>query len=185
MLIKQAAFGWPVFLWDAIFKITLYLDFEMRAPYITRLGYQTLADELDFLLRTKRPALTRAVSEAAALGDRSENAEYIYGKKLLRETDRRIRFLQKRLPELHVVDRRPDDVSRVFFGATVTLEDDDGTPHTIRIVGSDEFDPSQHWISIDSPMARALLGKTIDDEVCVQLPHGKTATYSITQVSYQ
>ena len=107
----------------------------MRAPYITRHGYQTLSDELDFLLRTKRPELTRAVSEAAALGDRSENAEYIYGKKLLRETDRRIRFLQKRLPELQVVDRRPDDPSKIFFGATVTFEDQAGQLHTVRIVG--------------------------------------------------
>lgn len=157
----------------------------MRAPYITRLGYQTLADELDFLLRTKRPALTRAVSEAAALGDRSENAEYIYGKKLLRETDRRIRFLQKRLPELQVIDRLPDDQSRVFFGASVQFEDQNGQLQCVRIVGSDEFDPSQHWISIESPVARALLGKRIDDEVRVQLPHGQTGSYVIVDIDYQ
>lgn len=156
----------------------------MRAPYITRQGYQILSDELDFLLRTKRPELTRAVSEAAALGDRSENAEYIYGKKLLRETDRRIRFLQKRLPELQVIDRLPDDPSRVFFGATVSFEDQNGQLQTIRIVGSDEFDPSRHWISIESPMARALLGKQIDDEVRVQLPHGLTGSYVITHIDY-
>lgn len=157
----------------------------MRAPYITRHGYQTLSDELDFLLRTKRPELTRAVSEAAALGDRSENAEYIYGKKLLRETDRRIRFLQKRLPELQVIDRRPDNLTRVFFGASVTFEDQHGKSQRIRIVGSDEFEPSQHWISIESPMARALLGKSVDDEVRVQLPYGQTETYVITEIDYQ
>lgn len=157
----------------------------MRAPYITRHGYQTLSDELDFLLRTKRPELTRAVSEAAALGDRSENAEYIYGKKLLRETDRRIRFLQKRLPELQVIDRLPDDPSRVFFGATVEFEDQAGQAQRIRIVGSDEFDPSRHWISIESPMARALLGKRVDDEVRVQLPHGQTGSYIIVDIDYQ
>ena len=157
----------------------------MRAPYITRHGYQTLSDELDFLLRTKRPELTRAVSEAAALGDRSENAEYIYGKKLLRETDRRIRFLQKRLPELQVIDRRPDNLTRVFFGASVTFEDQHGKSQRIRIVGSDEFEPSRHWISIESPMARALLGKSVDDEVRVQLPYGQTETYVITEIDYQ
>ena len=157
----------------------------MRAPYITRHGYQTLSDELDFLLRTKRPELTRAVSEAAALGDRSENAEYIYGKKLLRETDRRIRFLQKRLPELQVIDRRPDNLARVFFGASVTFEDQHGKAQQIRIVGSDEIEPSRHWISIESPMARALLGKSVDDEVRVQLPYGQTETYVITEIDYQ
>ena len=157
----------------------------MRAPYITRHGYQTLSDELDFLLRTKRPELTRAVSEAAALGDRSENAEYIYGKKLLRETDRRIRFLQKRLPELQVVDRRPDNLARIFFSASVTFEDQHGKSQRIRIVGSDEFEPSRHWISIESPMARALLGKSVDDEVRVQLPYGQTETYVITEIDYQ
>lgn len=156
----------------------------MRAPYITRHGYQALSDELDFLLRSKRPELTRAVSEAAALGDRSENAEYIYGKKLLRETDRRIRFLQKRVPELQVIDRLPDDQSRVFFGATVSVEDHSGQVQTVRIVGSDEFEPSQHWISIESPMARALLGKCVNDEVQVQLPYGQTERYVITEVNY-
>lgn len=157
----------------------------MRAPYITRQGYQTLSDELDFLLRTKRPQLTRAVSEAAALGDRSENAEYIYGKKLLRETDRRIRFLQKRLPDLQVIDRLPDNPSCVFFGATVTFENRRGIPQTVRIVGSDEFEPSRQWISIESPMARAFLGKRVDDEVQVQLPYGQTESYVITEVDYQ
>ena len=157
----------------------------MRAPYITRDGYQRLSDELDFLLRVKRPELTRAVSEAAALGDRSENAEYIYGKKLLRETDRRIRFLQKRIPELQVIDRLPDQPSKVYFGATVSFEDQSGQLQTVRIVGSDEFDPSKHWISIESPIARALLGKQVDDEIRVLLPHAQTVSYVIIDISYQ
>lgn len=157
----------------------------MRAPYITRDGYQRLSDELDFLLRVKRPELTRAVSEAAALGDRSENAEYIYGKKLLRETDRRIRFLQKRIPELQVIDRLPDQPSKVYFGATVSFEDQSGQLQTVRIVGSDEFDPSKHWISIESPIARALLGKQVDDEIRVLLPHAQTVSYVIVDISYQ
>lgn len=156
-----------------------------RAPYITQEGYQTLCDELSYLLREKRPALTRAVSEAAALGDRSENAEYIYGKKLLRDTDRRIRFLQKRLPDLQVIDRLPDDPSRIFFGAFVELEDEQGKILTIRIVGSDEFSPEKHWISIDSPLARALLGKQIDDEIIVNLPNNNRTTYVVAHIKYK
>lgn len=156
-----------------------------RAPYITAEGYQTLCDELSYLLRVRRPELTKAVSEAAALGDRSENAEYIYGKKLLREADRRIRFLQKRLPELQVIDRLPDQPARIFFGAFVELENADGEILSIRIVGSDEFIPEKHWISIESPLARALLGKQVDDEVLVQLPHNQRANYIVTQVWYK
>jgi transcription elongation factor GreB len=125
------------------------------------------------------------VSEAAALGDRSENAEYIYGKKLLRETDRRIRFLQKRLPELKVIDRLPDQPERVFFGAFVELENDESELLKIRIVGSDEFVPEKHWISIESPLARALLGKQIDDDVFVQLPNNQRANYTVLHVSYK
>ncbi|WP_026470780.1 transcription elongation factor GreB [Alkanindiges illinoisensis] len=156
-----------------------------RAPYITAEGYKTLSNELSYLLRVRRPELTRAVSEAAALGDRSENAEYIYGKKLLRETDRRIRFLQKRLPDLKVIDRLPDQPERIFFGAFVELENDEGELLKIRIVGSDEFVPEKHWISIESPLARALLGKQVDDEVFVQLPHNQQANYIVTHVSYK
>lgn len=156
-----------------------------RAPYITAEGYQTLCDELSHLLRVRRPELTRAVSEAAALGDRSENAEYIYGKKLLRETDRRIRFLQKRLPDLQVIDRLPDQPQRIFFGAFVELENDNAEILKIRIVGSDEFVPEKHWISIESPLARALLGKQVDDDVFVKLPHNQRANYIVTHVSYK
>jgi transcription elongation factor GreB len=156
----------------------------LRAPYITPQGYQTLADELSFLLRIKRPELTRAVSEAAALGDRSENAEYIYGKKLLRETDRRIRFLQKRLPELQVIDRLPDQMDKVFFGAYLELENDQAEIIKIRIVGSDEICTEKQWISIESPLARALIGKKIDDEVWVTLPKDQRAFYIIVSIDY-
>lgn len=157
---------------------------EPRTPLITPQGYQTLQDELDFLWRVKRPEVTRSVSEAAAQGDRSENAEYIYGKKLLREIDRRVRFLEKRMPELRVVRERPSDVTRVYFGAHVELEDaETGEILTLRIVGADEFDPHRGWISIDSPMARALLKKTVDDEIIVERPVGR-GTYYILEIYY-
>jgi transcription elongation factor GreB len=154
-----------------------------KSNYITVEGERYLQAELNFLWRNKRPKVTRSVSEAAAQGDRSENAEYIYGKKQLREIDRRVRFLRKRLEALKVVDRIPDDQSRIFFGAWITLEDETGKQSEFRIVGPDEFDPKRGWFSIDSPMARALLGKSVDDEVTVRLPHGD-ATYWINAVSY-
>jgi len=153
------------------------------SAYITPQGARRLRDELDHLWRVKRPQVTQAVSEAAAQGDRSENAEYIYGKKQLREIDRRIRFLQKRLDELVIVDRAPSDTSRVFFGAWVRLETDDGEVTEYRIVGPDEFDPAQGLISIDSPLARALLKRAVDDEVTVTLPRGKTV-YTILDIRY-
>lgn len=155
-----------------------------RTPLITAEGYQAMQDELDFLWRVRRPEITRSVSEAAAQGDRSENAEYIYGKKLLREIDRRVRFLQKRLPELRVVREKPADPGKIFFGAFVELEDaETGDPLNLRIVGPDEIDPGKHWISIDSPMARALLKKGIDDEVVVERPSGR-GRYYILGVHY-
>jgi len=154
-----------------------------KSNYITLEGEQYLRAELDFLWRIKRPKVTRAVSEAAAQGDRSENAEYIYGKKQLREIDRRVRFLRKRLEVLQVVERIPEDRERVFFGAWISLEDEAGEESAFRIVGPDEFDPKRGWFSIDSPMARALLGKRVDDEVTVNLPKGE-ATYWIVSVSY-
>jgi len=149
------------------------------SKYITPEGMQGLRAELDYLWRVERPRVTQAVSEAAALGDRSENAEYIYGKKRLREIDRRVRYLQKRIPDLKVVDQRPDDPTRIFFGAWVRVEDEDGKEHTYRIVGPDEFDPQQGWISIDAPLARALLKKTAGDEVAVTLPKGETHYYVV------
>ncbi|WP_150911603.1 transcription elongation factor GreB [Marinobacter halotolerans] len=154
-----------------------------RTRYITAEGEQALREELRFLWKEKRPEVTQAVREAAALGDRSENAEYIYGKKQLREIDRRIRFLSKRLDELTVVDRLPEDRGRVFFGAWVTIENDDGSMHTYRLVGPDEFDLSRGYLSIDAPMARALLGKRVEDEVSVRTPDGWTQTV-ITRIHY-
>ena len=155
-----------------------------KTPLITPEGYQVLVDELDYLWRVKRPEVTRSVSEAAAQGDRSENAEYIYGKKLLREIDRRVRFLEKRLPDLRVVREHPSDPNRIYFGATVELEDlETGEELLIRIVGPDEIDPKRNWISIDAPMARALLKKAIDDEVPVERPAGK-AVFLVLDVRY-
>ena len=151
---------------------------------ITPEGMQALRAELDQLWRVERPKVTQAVSEAAAQGDRSENAEYIYGKKRLREIDRRVRYLQKRIPDLKVIDRPPDDPTRVYFGAWVTLEDADGREVEYRIVGPDEFDPAQGWISIDAPLARALLKKGVDDEVRVSLPQGET-NYFVVAVRYE
>lgn len=153
------------------------------SAYITQMGAQRLRAELDFLWRVQRPKVTQAVADAAALGDRSENAEYIYGKKQLREIDRRIRFLQKRLDEIVVVDRPPADPTRVYFGAWVRLEDGSGKVFEYRIVGADEIDPAQGWISIDSPLARALLKKTIDDDVSVELPAGR-GEYTVVDVRY-
>lgn len=153
------------------------------SQYITPEGKQRLTDELNHLWRVKRPKVTQAVSEAAAQGDRSENAEYIYGKKQLREIDRRGRFLQKRLDELVVVDRIPDDTSRVFFGAWIRLEDSEGGIQEYRVVGPDEFDPKKRWISMDSPMGSALLKKSQGETVIVPLPKGN-AEFTIISVSY-
>jgi transcription elongation factor GreB len=127
--------------------------------------------------------VTQAVQEAAAQGDRSENAEYIYGKRQLREIDRRVRFLRQRLDGMVIVNQPPSDSSRVFFGAWVTLEDDSGTEHEYRIVGPDEFDASQGYISMDSPLGRALLRKGLDDEVKVEVPGG-SKSYIIVAVRY-
>jgi len=152
--------------------------------YITPEGYTTLKDELDYLWRTQRPQVTQAVSEAAALGDRSENAEYIYGKKLLRQIDSRVRFLRKRLDQLTVVTTLPEDTSRVYFGAWVTVEDGEGIETTWRVVGPDEFDLKNGLLSMDSPLARALMGKTIDDEIVI-LVEEKETCYCIISITYQ
>lgn len=153
------------------------------SPYITLPGYQALQDELKALWK-RRIGVTKALTAAAAEGDRSENAEYIYRKKELREIDRRIRYLQKRLPELTVVSAPPSDPACVFFGAWVTLEDDDGKQVTYRIVGADELSPEKGWISMDSPMARALMKKTLDDKVQVETPAGMSG-YTVIKVRYQ
>lgn len=140
------------------------------AKYITREGWRRLSAELDQLWRIERPEVTRAVSEAAAQGDRSENAEYIYGKKRLREIDGRVRFLQKRLEVLQVVERAPGDRSLIFFGAWVRLRKQNGEIKEYRIVGPDEFDREPAYISVDAPLARALLKKAVGDEIRLTLP---------------
>ena len=153
------------------------------SKYITPEGHARLTAELDDLWRIQRPKVVQAVAEAAALGDRSENAEYIYGKKMLREIDRRVRFLRKRLDGMTVVHQQPADTSRIFFGAWVELEDEEGLDMRLRIVGPDEFDPKRNWVSLDSPMARALLKRCEGDEICVRLPVGMR-NYVITAVYY-
>jgi transcription elongation factor GreB len=154
------------------------------SQYSTPEGARRLREELDHLWRVLRPQVTRAVQEAAAQGDRSENAEYIYGKRQLREIDRRVRFLRKRLEGLVVVNRPPDDPSRVFFGAWVTLEDERGEESEVRIVGPDEIDPARRYVSMDAPLARALMGKRRDDEVRIEVPGGNR-TYVVIDVRYE
>ena len=154
-----------------------------RVRYITPEGQQALKNELNYIWKVQRPEVTRKVTEAAAMGDRSENAEYIYGKRQLRQIDSRVRFLSKRLEELVVVNRRPEDESRVYFGAWITVADDTGATHHFRIVGADEFDPSRGYISIDSPLAKTLLRKGVGDEVRVPTPDGERG-YGLLAVSY-
>lgn len=154
-----------------------------RSNYITREGWDRLDKELKFLWKDERPKITRSVSEAAAQGDRSENAEYIYGKKRLREIDRRVRFLVKRTEELNIVYPDPQQEGRVFFGAWVTLINEDDQQVVYRLVGPDEWDVKKGEISIDSPMARALLGKYVDDDVVVQAPEGERV-FDITHIRY-
>jgi transcription elongation factor GreB len=154
------------------------------SQFSTPEGAKTLRDELDFLWRIKRPEVTRAVQEAAAQGDRSENAEYIYGKRQLREIDARVRFLRKRLEGMTVVDKPPSDPSRIFFGAWIKLEDETGTEFEYRIVGPDEFDATRGWISMDSPLAKALMRKAVDDEVIIDMPTGKKS-YVVMEIRYE
>ncbi len=152
--------------------------------YITPQGAKKLRDEANNLWRVIRPEVTRQVSAAAALGDRSENADYIYGKKWLREIDKRIRYLTKRLDNLEIVERTPDNQDTVYFGAWVRIEDENGDISVLRIVGADEIDTKLHWISLNSPMAKSLIGKKKDSTVFVTLPDGNAERY-IKDVSYQ
>ena len=154
------------------------------SQFITPAGAARLRAELDTLWRDERPRVTQAVAEAAAQGDRSENAEYTYGKKRLREIDRRVRFLRQRLDGMVIVDKPPADARRVYFGAWVTLEDEAGQEHRHRIVGPDEFDLHADYISMDAPLARALLRRALDDEVEVALPGG-ARRYVITAIEYE
>lgn len=150
---------------------------------ITPEGEARMRAEFHELWHVRRPQVTQAVSEAAAQGDRSENAEYTYGKKMLREIDSRVRFLAKRLEALKVVSEKPSDPNKVYFGAWVTVEDEDGKESRYRIVGPDELDLKQNLISIDSPLARALIGKALDAEVSVQTPTGEKRVY-IVDIAY-
>ncbi|MFC5525558.1 transcription elongation factor GreB [Rhodanobacter ginsengisoli] len=153
-------------------------------PIITREGFERLKAELDYLWHTLRPEVVRAITAAAAEGDRSENAEYIYRKKQLAEIDRRARYLTKRIPSLKVAEGAPGDRGLVFFGARVELENvDTGEILHYRIVGPDETDAKQGWISIDSPIARAVLKKRMDDEFNAELPGGP-AQFAVLAVKY-
>ena len=144
----------------------------MSKPLITRQGYLLLKQELDELWTKERPEVTKKVSWAASLGDRSENADYQYNKKRLREIDRRLHYLRKRIAALQVVDYSPQQEGRVFFGAWVSVENNEGEQRQFRIVGVDEIYQQKNWISNESPMASALLGKSLGDEALVQTPHG-------------
>ncbi len=161
--------------------------FRAAAPaaskYITPEGELRLREELEQLWRVERPKVTQAVAEAAAQGDRSENAEYTYGKRRLREIDRRVRFLRKRLEGMVIVDQPPADRNKVYFGAWVTVESDDGAQSRHRIVGPDEFDREPGYISMDSPLGRALLRRGLDEEVTVEIPGG-SRTLVIVEIDY-
>ena len=152
---------------------------------ITRASFERLKAELDQLWHVLRPEVVRALAAAAAEGDRSENAEYIYRKKQLGEIDRRARYLSQRIPALQVAEGAPSDRARVFFGARIALENvDTGELLDYRIVGPDETDAKLGWISIDSPMARAVLGKRAGDEFAAELPLGP-AQFAVVSVSYE
>jgi transcription elongation factor GreB len=152
--------------------------------YITPAGLARLASELEHLQRVERPKVVQEVSDAAAQGDRSENAEYIYGKKRLREIDRRMRFLSQRLTHVQIVDPAAQSSDRVLFGAFVSVEDEDGRASRYQIVGEDEVEPSAGRISWKSPLGRALLNKREGDAVNVRRPDGETTEYSIVAVEY-
>jgi transcription elongation factor GreB len=153
------------------------------SKYITREGAQRLREELDRLWREERPRVTQAVAAAAAQGDRSENAEYTYGKKRLREIDRRVRFLRGRLDGMVVVEQPPADPQTVFFGAWVELEDQDGARTRHRLVGPDEFDLAPGYLSMDSPLGRALMRKRLDAEFSVETPAGMR-TFVVVAIQY-
>jgi len=152
--------------------------------YITPEGAARLKTELHQLWKIERPKVTSAVHEAAKNGDRSENGDYIYGKKRLREIDSRVRYLSKRLDELVIVDRQPDDTGKVYFGATVCVEDEQGATSEYRIVGPDEFDLQRGLISMDSPMSKSMMGKSLDDEILVATPEGGETLW-ITAIEYK
>ncbi len=155
----------------------------ISSPLITVEGLNHLKHELDELWRVRRPEVVSAITAAAAEGDRSENAEYIYRKKQLAEIDRRVRYLSKRIPDLRPAFELPTDTTAIYFGAWFSIEEDDGSEHTYRIVGADETDAALDWISIDAPLARAALKRRTDDEFEVQTPRGLRRC-TITRVQY-
>lgn len=155
----------------------------MNTKIITRAGHEALKQELDHLWRVYRPEITQKVAWAASLGDRSENADYQYNKKLLREIDRRVRYLRKRLEDMRVVDYAPEQEGKVYFGAWVEIENEAGEMKKFRVVGYDEIYARMDYISIDSPMARALLKKEVGDEFTVQTPSGE-ALWWINEINY-
>jgi transcription elongation factor GreB len=154
-----------------------------RPRYVTPEGFRRLADEHARIWTELRPKIVREVEAAAALGDRSENAEYLYGKRKLRELDRRLRFLSERMDALTVVDPRPHPSGKAYFGAWVTVEDEDGEEKTYRLVGPDEFDVARGLLSVESPLGRALLGKAEGDVARVARPAG-TAELTIVAVRW-
>jgi transcription elongation factor GreB len=154
------------------------------SKFITPAGAARLRAELDALWRHERPQVTAAVAAAAAQGDRSENAEYIYGKRRLREIDRRVRFLRLRLEGMTVVDRAPADPTQVYFGARIRLADEQGGQRTHRIVGPDEFDMGADYISMDSPLGRTLLGRRLGEQIALELARG-TEHYTILEIDYE
>lgn len=157
----------------------------MKTKLITRAGYEKLKQEHDHLWHEKRPEITKIVTWAASLGDRSENADYTFNKRLLRQIDRRVRYLRKLLPELKIVDYSPQQEGKVFFGAWVEIENEAGEMKTLRIVGPEEiYGDAKNYISIDSPMARALLKKQVDEEVTVKTPTGDKLWF-INTIRYQ
>ncbi|PKF51288.1 transcription elongation factor GreB [Enterovibrio nigricans] len=155
-----------------------------KTDLVTREGYNKLKQELDYLWKERRPEITKIVSWAASLGDRSENADYTYNKRILREIDRRVRYLRKRLEILRVVDYNPQQDGKVFFGAWVNIENEDGDTLKFRIVGPDEIYGRKDYISIDSPMARALIKKEVDDEAVVNTPEGAKVWF-VNTITYQ
>ncbi|MEY3038409.1 MAG: hypothetical protein RL143_976 [Pseudomonadota bacterium] len=158
---------------------------EKSSPYITKEGFDRLNAELKHLWKVRRPEVTQALKEAAAEGDRSENAEYIYRKKELREIDRRVRYLAKRMDQFKVVEHLPEQRDKVFFGAWVTLIDEMDSQLTYRIVGADEIDPKQGYISVDSPMAKRLLKRELGDEIEFTKPNGEEVWFEILAIRYE
>ncbi len=180
-------FRQPVCLIEWVFYSHFYMSryrppAAPKSPYITAEGMRSLQQEEKAIWPHRREVVS-ALSAAAAEGDRSENAEYIYRKKELREIDRRIRYLQKRLPALKVVNTTPSNPDQIYFGATVHLEDEQGEVKRYRIVGPDEFDHKDHYISVDSPLARGLLKRELGEEVRIEVPGG-SALYLICKIEY-